>query len=60
MGLPKRAIMTSLSGFDPCAITKRDGVGLKTMEYRASLLGATLAIASRPQGGTDIRCIVPH
>ena len=36
------------------------GMGLRTMDYRASLIGGTLDIQRRPGGGTLVRCLVPH
>ena len=38
---------------------KRGGLGLRTMQYRAHLLGGTLSIRTRPPTGTVIRCEVP-
>jgi len=36
--------------------SKPDGIGLRTMRYRANLIGATLEMESLPAGGTVIRC----
>lgn len=36
----------------------RSGLGLKTMEYRAHLIGAKLAITKRKSGGTRVLCSV--
>lgn len=35
------------------------GMGLGIMNYRADMIGATLTIERRSEGGTAIRCIVP-
>jgi signal transduction histidine kinase len=48
-----------------CGIAKRaesdsdKGLGMHTMHYRATLLGATLSIARRPAGGTSVTIILP-
>lgn len=51
-------------GIDP-VITSRAGVpgglkgiGLRAMQYRAGVIGATLHIGRRDEGGTQVRCIV--
>lgn len=36
-----------------------DGLGMRTMHYRANLTGSTLAIEEAPEGGTLVRCRVP-
>jgi signal transduction histidine kinase len=36
----------------------RTGMGLRIMEYRCRALGGELEISSRPNGGTEVRCIV--
>ncbi|MCA9147380.1 MAG: hypothetical protein KDB05_31600, partial [Planctomycetales bacterium] len=33
-----------------------EGMGLGIMQYRASVIGATLGVAARPEGGTVVRC----
>ena len=33
------------------------GLGLRSMQYRAGLIGATLEVAPLPQGGTRVTCI---
>ncbi|MEQ1858515.1 MAG: sensor histidine kinase [Chthoniobacteraceae bacterium] len=35
------------------------GIGLRTMEYRARLIGANLDVESQPDGGTLVRCSLP-
>lgn len=35
------------------------GLGLRSMEYRASLMGATLEVVRRPQGGTAVVVTLP-
>jgi two-component system sensor histidine kinase UhpB len=43
-------------GFDP---VRAEGGGLRGMRERAVLVGATLAVARRPRGGTEVRLSVP-
>jgi len=48
------------SGFDPeQARAAGRGLGLRTMEERAALLGGTLSVASRPGAGTRVTVEVP-
>jgi len=37
-----------------------DGMGLRTMEYRAQILGGQLTITPAPGGGTRVACSVPR
>ena len=37
-----------------------EGMGLRTMQYRARLIGGTLDIDSRPGDGTVVTCTLPH
>jgi two-component system CheB/CheR fusion protein len=50
-------------GFDPVAKSHATGtgagMGLRTMQYRAGILGGTLQIESRRDEGTRIRCAIP-
>ena len=39
--------------------TKRAGLGLDIMRYRAGLIGATLQIASKKNKGTTVHCLLP-
>lgn len=34
------------------------GLGLRTMRYRASIIGASLDIRPAPDGGTEVRCVM--
>ena len=43
-------------GFDPTAVNQ--GMGLKTLEYRASLMGASLTISPVEAGGMLVTCEV--
>ncbi|QDU74629.1 Sensor protein FixL [Bremerella volcania] len=45
------------AGFDPSAVPAT-GMGLKTMRYRAGLIGATFDIQPAERGGTLITCTV--
>lgn len=42
------------SGFDPATAVRPTSLGLLSMRERAAAIGATIAIASRPGGGTAI------
>ena len=44
----------------PKPLPKSPGIGLRTMAYRASLIGATLEISPARQGGTEIVCMLPR
>jgi signal transduction histidine kinase len=35
------------------------GIGLRTMEHRADLIGASFSIESSPEDGTSVRCLLP-
>jgi signal transduction histidine kinase len=47
------------SGFDAAIITELEGLGLAGMQERASLVGGTFKIRTRPQKGTHIFFKVP-
>lgn len=36
------------------------GMGLRTMEYRAGLIGGVIQIKKQPDGGTLVRCLISH
>lgn len=44
-------------GFDP--FTTAHGMGLRTMEYRASLIGGVLQFDRSTRGGMVVRCVFP-
>ncbi|MEX2185500.1 MAG: PAS domain S-box protein [Pirellulales bacterium] len=52
-------------GFDSVSVGRRNlsrtthGFGLEIMNYRAGMIGGTLRIMRRPEGGTSITCTVP-
>ncbi|HET7151565.1 MAG TPA: ATP-binding protein [Candidatus Acidoferrum sp.] len=46
------------AGFD--GERNRRGIGLVAMRERAQLIGGTLAVTSRPQGGTQVRLRIPR
>jgi two-component system sensor kinase FixL len=46
------------SGFDP--FTTTHGMGLRTMEYRASLIGGILQFERSSTGGVIVRCVFPR
>jgi PAS domain S-box-containing protein len=37
----------------------RDGMGIRTMHYRAEVLGGSLTFQRRPRGGTCVACTIP-
>jgi len=39
--------------------SRPDGMGWRTMRYRAKLIGAEIKVESKPSGGTTIRCSLP-
>jgi len=45
-------------GFDVETV-KRNGMGLRVMDYRARSIGAVLRIHSQVKKGTEIRCLIP-
>ncbi len=47
------------AGFQP-EEGRRDGIGLRVMQYRARSIGGTLRISSEPQRGTEVHCMVPR
>jgi signal transduction histidine kinase len=51
-GMPESFSSRTVSDF----FQERDGMGLRTMKYRADMIGATLEIRSRPQKGAQVRC----
>ena len=40
--------------------TPAAGLGRQIMKYRCNLIGGTCSIARRAEGGTRVRCMVPH
>lgn len=46
-------------GFDSSAVAG-SGLGLRTMKYRARLLGGALQVVSRAGVGTEVTCIIPN
>jgi len=38
---------------------RQSGMGLRIMDYRARVIGATLEVKSRPGAGTQLTCILP-
>jgi signal transduction histidine kinase len=38
----------------------REGMGLKIMEYRASVMGGSLQVKQRKGGGTRVHCVCPR
>jgi signal transduction histidine kinase len=47
------------SGFDSNAAVNKRGIGLFSMRERALLMNGTIAIESKPLGGTTIKVHVP-
>jgi PAS domain S-box-containing protein len=46
-------------GFDPATAINGPGIGLISMRERINLVKGTMAIHSKPSGGTEILCSVP-
>ncbi len=44
----------------PRAMTKKAGLGLKIMDYRARSIGATLEVRKGTNGGTVVTCLFPN
>jgi PAS domain S-box-containing protein len=40
--------------------SKTEGMGLRVMNYRAGMIGATVAVGLGPQCGTLVRCVMPN
>ena len=38
----------------------RSGLGLRTMSYRAQVIGGQLEVIAHPEGGTVVRCVCPQ
>jgi len=57
---PKRIILSV--GDDGVGIKKsagrKTGLGLRIMSYRAGMIGGTLVVQAKPEGGTDVVCTV--
>jgi len=47
------------SGIQMNAATHTEGMGLRTMRYRAQMLRANLVVCPRPAGGTQVICRLP-
>jgi signal transduction histidine kinase len=52
-------VSDSGKGFDVKAAQRRQGLGLTSMQERVRLAGGTIAIESKPRGGTTIHVRVP-
>jgi PAS domain S-box-containing protein len=46
-------------GFDPSCISLAEGIGLRSVKERASMIGGSLEVKSRPMQGTQITVTVP-
>jgi PAS domain S-box-containing protein len=40
--------------------SRRGGIGLRVMQYRARSIGGSLQVNSQPQRGTEVNCVVPR
>jgi len=45
-------------GFNP-STTQRGGMGLRIMQYRATMIGGQLEVTRRPTGGMNVMCLFP-
>lgn len=52
------AISDNGDGFDEASKTP-GGIGLRTMQYRAQIIGASLTLTSNPGRGTTVECVLP-
>lgn len=52
--------LTVLDDGDGIAPNAKEGLGLRTMTYRARAIGGQLEIALRPEGGTRVCCTCPR
>jgi len=43
----------------PEELDAAEGLGLRTMHCRADMIGASLSVAPREEGGTVVRCVLP-
>ena len=72
-GQPKSIVVTLRPDSDRFSLTIADdgcgfpakprpgkGMGLNIMDYRARIIGGTLKITPRPQGGTVVTCFFPN
>lgn len=39
---------------------RREGLGLRIMDYRAQVIGGTVRVSRRPAGGTQVLCVLPR
>lgn len=52
------SVMDNGLGF-PAVMPRKDGMGLRIMQYRASMIAGLLSIDKNPAGGTIVSCSVP-
>jgi len=43
----------------PVVPEHKEGMGLRIMNYRANMIGASLKIQKNPNGGTMVTCVLP-
>jgi len=46
-------------GFEPGGSTQRGGMGLRIMQYRATMIDGHVEITRRPAGGIQVMCVFP-
>jgi len=51
------AVLDDGTGFSPPK--SNSGMGIRTMQYRATAMGGSCQIQTRPEGGTAVRCTIP-
>jgi len=59
-GQVRLRILDNGRGFPDQIDKNHPGMGIRIMRYRARIIGATLEVRSRPEGGTVIVCTLPR
>jgi len=54
------SIVVADDGCGSAVSPRSDGMGWRTMRYRAKLIGADVKVQTKPPGGTSVHCILPR